>query len=439
MDKWLIREPKAGSSNEALKAVELNSFINKENIEPEPVNNSSSTLGEGTEHDEVAHHEEMISDIEASDIEFSDTEIQNASVDSKLKRPNTRKRKKYEQKFKQEWKSKVGNWCEEESGRIYCKVCKKSYKGGITHLERHKLTDFHKNNEKKTNLPKITNIYSDAKKLELRTREAKARAAEFKCVMFLHEHNLPFLLMDHFPKFLLSVCSDIQTLKDMNIARRKATLITTDCFQPEAIEIITKRAIESVGYSLIIDETTDVSTNKSLAVVMRFFEENDYDHFFGLIKVNSCTAESLYNAVIELLNKHKVPVEKMLGFAADNASVMMGNIKGVQAHFKRHNPNLFVMGCVCHSFHLCSSAAATKLPPEIEDFARGIYNFFSNSSQRQIFLEECQIFLNEKPHKILKPSQTRWLSLEVSFIFELKKLFICLFVYLFICFVFCRV
>ncbi|KAJ8917896.1 hypothetical protein NQ315_002588 [Exocentrus adspersus] len=60
---------------------------------------------------------------------------------------------------------------------------------------------------------------------------------------------------------------------------------------------------------------------------------------------------------------------------------------------------------------LCASAAANTLPRSIEDFARSIYNYFSNSSNRCKILTECQGFLQEKPCKILKPAQTRWLSL----------------------------
>lgn len=107
------------------------------------------------------------------------------------------------------------------------------------------------------------------------------------------------------------------------------------------------------------------------------------------------------------LEKHRVPFDKLLGFAADNANVMMGDKTGLRALFKKRFPNIFILGCVCHSFHLC----AEKLPKSIEDFARGIYNYFSNSPKRCQFLKECQGFLDEKPRKMLKLSQTRWLSL----------------------------
>jgi hypothetical protein len=37
--------------------------------------------------------------------------------------------------------------------------------------------------------------------------------------------------------------------------------------------------------------------------------------------------------------------------------------------------------------------------------------FFKNGAKRQAMLKEFQIFCNVDPHKILRPAQTRWLSL----------------------------
>ncbi|XP_030764914.1 uncharacterized protein LOC115889120 [Sitophilus oryzae] len=161
-----------------------------------------------------------------------------------------------------------------------------------------------------------------------------------------------------------------------------------------------------------MDETTDVATQKSLVVVIRFYDEKVTDHFFGLLEIHQGTSNEIDQTTINHLKNNNIPLTKMIGLAADNAAVMMGNIKGVQALFRQDVPSLFVMGCICHTFHLCASAAAIKLPNTLEEFARGVYNFFSNSSKRLRFLNECQSFLDEKPHKMLHPSQTRWLSLQ---------------------------
>lgn len=171
-------------------------------------------------------------------------------------------------------------------------------------------------------------------------------------------------------------------------------------------------------FSIIIDETTDISTTKSLFVIVRLWLKTTVqDRFFDLIEVVNGTAECIYNSLIALLDSYEIPYKNIVGFGADNASVMMGPIKGVQARLKQICPNLVVFGCGCHSAHLCASAACLKLPKTVEQFARDIFNYFVNSSKRQRELQEFQTFANEVVHKMLKLSTTRWLSFNVSIYF----------------------
>lgn len=60
----------------------------------------------------------------------------------------------------------------------------------------------------------------------------------------------------------------------------------------------------------------------------------------------------------------------------------------------------------------CSSYACKKLPKEIEQLVRDIYNFIGNSPKRANDFDEIQKLFYDKPLKALHPSQTRWLSLE---------------------------
>lgn len=322
--------------------------------------------------------------------------------------PKSKKKKVYAQKFKKEWMD-LYPWLEKKSDKSFCKACEKSIMGGIKHLKRHSETEAHKKNiVKARNTPKMEHFFID-------TEISKSvRSAELKLTMFLHEHNLPFLLMDHLILLLSVVCPDSNIAKQLRSARTKTTNMTHTIAE-EQTETLSSRLQKSL-FSIIIDETTDVSNKKSLVLVARYFnslQNRVCDIFLGLIRVVNSDAESLFNGICAYFDKLKIPLDKLVVFAADNASVMMGNISGVQARFKVILPNIFVMGCVCHSFHLCSSAAAKKLPRSLEDFTRSVYNYFSHSSKRSEKLEEFQKFMMLKPHKMLHPAQTRWLSLQV--------------------------
>lgn len=47
----------------------------------------------------------------------------------------------------------------------------------------------------------------------------------------------------------------------------------------------------------------------------------------------------------------------------------------------------------------------------MEDFARNVHNYLNNSPKRLIEYKKFQAFCHIKPHKLLYPGQTRWLSL----------------------------
>ncbi|VEN59042.1 unnamed protein product [Callosobruchus maculatus] len=53
-----------------------------------------------------------------------------------------------------------------------------------------------------------------------------------------------------------------------------------------------------------------------------------------------------------------------------------------------------------------------KNSSEAEEFVQDIYNYICRSPKRLKVYEEFQAFIDLKPHKLLRLSQTRWLSLE---------------------------
>lgn len=196
--------------------------------------------------------------------------------------------------------------------------------------------------------------------------------------------------------------------------RFKATKLIVGVIAPH-IQRELAHQLKRTVFSIII-ETTDISTQKALTVIVRSWDDKNLrvtDKIFDLIKIEDCTANEIFNAIKILLDKYEIPYKNIIGFAADNASTMMGHLNGVQSKLAALSPGIYVQGCASHSLHLCASAAANKLPNNVEQFTRDIYSYFSHSSKRLEELEECQIFTKEKPTKILYPSQTRWLSLKV--------------------------
>jgi hypothetical protein len=147
---------------------------------------------------------------------------------------------------------------------------------------------------------------------------------------------------------------------------------------------LTKKLRET-KFSILIDESTDVSTNKQLAIVVRYFDQNSgqvCSKFFELIQIVTATnpeanAEHLrvYEAVLSTFKETEIPIKNIIGFASDGANVMMGEKNSVSSRLTTECPGITIMKCICHSINLCVSEACKKLPRTCEDLARNIYHF----------------------------------------------------------------
>ncbi|XP_018571105.1 uncharacterized protein LOC108910845 [Anoplophora glabripennis] len=345
--------------------------------------------------------DEMYSDCEAEVVIFKE-------IPTKKKKANPTNRY-----CRKEWTTEFP-WLviSDKRDAIFCKYCHVPLTKNRAHLRRHEERTSHQERLRQAKaIVDISNYLTENSKKELLS--LKVKRAEYKLAMSVVEHNLPFLYMDHLPDLLKSIAPDSEILKLLNCARTK----TTSMVKVMAVESQANLAhiLTKTKFSIIVDETTDISVTKCLAILVRYVstESNEVkDRLLSLIEVNDLSAAGIVTAILQVIDDLKIPRNNIIGFAADNAAVMMGNFNGVQAKLKELLPNIFVIGCICHSLALCASSAANKLPKEIEDFVRNLYNYLNGSAKRLKDFKQFQDFVNIKPHKLLRLSQTRWLSLE---------------------------
>lgn len=184
--------------------------------------------------------------------------------------------------------------------------------------------------------------------------------AEFKLCAYLCEKNLPFRLMDDLPDLIADIYADSTIAKSVKMKRTKATKTVINKLGPSS-ELQILELLRKNYFSLIVDETTDISTQKSLVLVARVWDDSCNkvcDKFLSLVNVENCTAEGLFKTITAFLKENQVPYSNIIGFGADNASVMMGGTKGLQALLKTISPYIFVQRCSCHSLHLCANNAS---------------------------------------------------------------------------------
>ena len=174
-------------------------------------------------------------------------------------------------------------------------------------------------------------------------------------------------------------------------------------------------ALQSHRFSIVIDETTDLSSVKQLAVLATYFDIQSFESKYfllDLVELVDGTANGIYLATKQVFLELHIPMENIIGYSSDTTNVMFGEHNSVAQLLKAEYPNIFIVKCSCHLIHLVSSYAALKLPKSLEDLCRDIYNHFHRSSKRQDVYQQFRSFFNAEPSKVLSPGQTRWLSLE---------------------------
>lgn len=168
-------------------------------------------------------------------------------------------------------------------------------------------------------------------------------------------------------------------------------------------------------FSIMIDESTNHSSVKHLAIIIRMFDLSKFivrDEFAALLKVADGTSNGIHSVLIEFFNKNNIPCKaNMVGFASDGASAMFGKNKSVKTLLENECTELFVIKCTCHSLALVASYACEKIPNKVEQLIRDVYTYLKYSYKRQSTFKEFQTFVDIKPHKLLQPNQTRCLSL----------------------------
>ena len=218
--------------------------------------------------------------------------------------------------------------------------------------------------------------------------------------------------MDHLSDLLPKLCPDSKIAASVKCKRTKMKSIIANAMAPHFHSTLVS-SLKRGYFSLIIDETTDISTKKELALVVRQYSKEEKIVkccLYELLEIANGSANALFEAICQAFEKDEIPLTNVIGFAADTTNVMFGQNNSVVSRLKQAIPNIFVLRCICHSAHLCASHACEKLPRTAEDIIHDIYNYFSHSAKRQADFKKFQHFAEVEPHRILRPCQTRWLS-----------------------------
>lgn len=292
----------------------------------------------------------------------------------------------------------------------YCHYCRTKLLAHKKDLISHAKTEKHKKCVQLDKSAKATISISNIYKPEF---AENTKIAELKIAAFIAEH-CSILTVDHLTNILLKLDPSSDALKNLKLHRTKCSMLIKNVIGPTMLEEL----IEEIGdspYSIIIDESTDLSTLKVLCIMVRFFSHKRgqvVTTFYRILKIVECDAKSVHQVIVDQFEKDGLQLENMVGIGVDGANVMVGKHNSVTAILKRKLPDLIIVKCVSHSLHLCAEKAAELLPRQLEFLVREAHNWFSYSPKRVDYYKTLYetINNNKDPKKIQGLSGTRWLA-----------------------------
>lgn len=153
-------------------------------------------------------------------------------------------------------------------------------------------------------------------------------------------------------------------------------------------------------FSLLCDETRDISGTEQLTLCLRSVNENleVEEDFIGLCALESTDAESLFNTIRDLILRCGLDESKIRGQSYDGASVMSGQLSGVAKRFSNHVKEALYVHCFAHRLNLVLQdvCKTVRLMAESLDLCRDLYNFINLAPKRLSEFKNIQIDLMDE-------------------------------------------
>lgn len=223
-----------------------------------------------------------------------------------------------------------------------------------------------------------------------------------------------------------------------DISTKNCTMISST-IQNEIIEsmgsVIKQKIVNRVKlskyFSILCDETTDISTNEQMTICVRYVDLKNCvirEDFLCFVKMVSTTGSEITKTLKHELEKVGLSFDNLRGQGYDGGSNMSGKYNGVQALILNEYPLAFYTHCFSHSLNLClSKACEVSAIKNMNGIIGTICTFFSSSSKRTEKLKyiiETTLDVNTVKKKKLKQlCQTRWVDRHDA-ILTFKELYI---------------
>ena len=171
-------------------------------------------------------------------------------------------------------------------------------------------------------------------------------------------------------------------------------------------------SVETSGfYSIVADETKDLSKQEQLAIVVRYVDVDTtsiMERFLAYVEATSLNAESLSKYILDTLKLYNLDTKRIVSQGYDGASVMSGTCSGVQQRIREIAPQATYVHCHAHCLNLVlvDCVKANSQAFEFFSLVQALYVFMSTSKAHAVFLENKVNFTRKSSQDNCKDYQT---------------------------------
>ena len=165
-------------------------------------------------------------------------------------------------------------------------------------------------------------------------------------------------------------------------------------------------------YSIMADETRDISGNEQLAITIRWVNEmyEVQEDLIGMVHVESTTASSLTLLIKDVLVRCILPLDNCRGQAYDGAANMMGHLRGVGTQIESKYPLAIKVHCFAHCLNLCLQEASKNCLPirTALNVITDLSQFIRNSPKRSVLFQKWKQAISPEGTGLRPLCPTRW-------------------------------
>ncbi|OXU28785.1 hypothetical protein TSAR_003568 [Trichomalopsis sarcophagae] len=259
-----------------------------------------------------------------------------------------------------------------------CGFCNTSFKARLSTIKDHAITEIHLNNSGLEAPPPPSSFIIPPR--EESKEERKKAEAELKVLAMCTKLNISYKNVPVLVKDLNNIDSN-GIWNDLKLGETKARNMIVNVIGEGSRDDLAA-FLRNHYFCICIDESTDCSKEKALAIIVRYLGEDDKikSEVWDLVKVfeegkeAKATAGRLYECIENSFAKYNIPLANIYGCCFDGWQTMIGNLSSMLRSANRQH-----------------------------DYA---------NMQKEMGIEQ---------HKILNLSLTRWLSLESNVLRVLEQ------------------